>query len=659
MSSTSNSPTTPNSATGQVPLHQKLKRTEKNTTGVKVNTRKTNAAKAVPRKTNNTAIPPQTLGQNIEQQILKAVSGNFDEKTVRTKLLKIALSCEGAIGACFLSKDLNDQWFPSISHPTIGKIPDRKKFADSLSEKCEDFSKSNNIKIEKLPSVKNCPGLFTPVRPRNAKPEIILIVLQSQAHALATMTAAQKLAASMQMWLNGRNAVDADWQVHALGAIIELIGKIENKPTVKSAAEEAANLLANRIGCNSVAIGLNRGHKLRIEAISGVSKIDKGSDLSQNYLQALVESVTRKQPGVHPALNADNNFLLQAHKQLAGYAQCEAVYSQPLVTADDTVFGAVVMTGTRSILQSSQVARFMGTAALPMTNAFKVVEKVKHSVIARTQTYLKSKISVAKRVLAIASAVGFCWLMFLPITYRVRCNCVTEPVSRRFAVAPFDGQIIVGHSEAGDLVKAGQVLAEMDGRTIRWELSGVTAEREQSLRTREVKLYERNVPEAILSELEYKRLVSEEEILLYKKEHLQIKSPIDGVVLSGSLERAEAASIETGQVLFEIGPVKPMRVEIAIPSNEIAQIQTGFGAKVWIDGQEDDPIQAEITKIHPRSETRDAKNVFIAEIEFPNDDERLRPGMKGSVRIDCEKRTLGWSLFHKPMNYVRSRLTWW
>jgi len=106
------------------------------------------------------------------------------------------------------------------------------------------------------------------------------------------MTAAQKLAASMQMWLNGRNAVDADWQVHALGAIIELIGKIENKPTVKSAAEEA-----NRIGCNSVAIGLNRGHKLRIEAISGVSKIDKGSDLSQNYLQALVESVTRKQPG--------------------------------------------------------------------------------------------------------------------------------------------------------------------------------------------------------------------------------------------------------------------------------------------------------------------------------------------------------------------------
>ena len=249
--------------------------------------------------------------------------------------------------------------------------------------------------------------------------------------------------------------------------------------------------------------------------------------------------------------------------------------------------------------------------------------------------------------------------MFLPITYRVRCNCVTEPVSRRFAVAPFDGQISVGHAEAGDLVTAGQVLAQMDGQTIRMELSGVIAERQQALRTREMKLFERNVPEAILSELEHKRLVSQEEILMYKKDHLQIKSPIDGVVLSGSLERAEAASIETGQVLFEVGPVKPMRVEMAIPSNEIAQVKAGFPVKVWIDGQEDEPIEGEILKIHPRSETRDAKNVFIAEIEFPNEDERLRPGMKGSVRVDCEERSLGWSLFHKPMNYVRSRLTWW
>ena len=174
-----------------------------------------------------------------------------------------------------------------------------------------------------------------------------------------------------------------------------------------------------------------------------------------------------------------------------------------------------------------------------------------------------------------------------------------------------------------------------------------------------MELSERNVPKTILAELEFDRLVSQQAVLQHRRDNLQIKSPIDGVVLSGSLERAEAASVETGQVLFEIGPLKPMRIEIAVPDDEIAQVKVGFSAKIWIDGQEDEPIVGEVKKIHPRSETRDADNIFIAEIEFPNEDERLRPGMKGNARIDCNERSLGWSLFHKPMNYVRARLTWW
>jgi len=589
-SSTSGSTSAPSSVTAKVPLHQKLRRVDKPAAGKQ----------------------PTKLGQSIDQQILKLVGSNFNEKTIRTKLLQIALSCDGAIGACFLTKDAQGQWAPAISHPTVGRIPNRQEFATKLSDKCDDVAGATSVKIEKLPSLKNSPALLAPLRPRKSSPEILLIVVRSQIHAISATASGQKLASSLQLWLNGRDAADADWQVYALSAIIELIGKIENQSTPRSAAEEAANLLANRIGCNSVAIGLYRRNKLQLEAISGVSKIDMGSDLSRNYMQALVESTTRKQPGLHPAANGNNNFLLQAHKQLAGFAQCEAVYSQPLVCDDDTVIGAIVMTGTRAVLQSTQVERFSNTAAPAISNALRVVDRAKHSTIARTKVYLKRKVSLAKRVLALGLVVGFVWLMFLPITYRVRCNCVTEPVSRRFAVAPFDGQISVGHAEAGDFVESGQVLAEMDGQTIRWELSGVTAEREQSLRTREIKLFERNVPEAILSELEHKRLVSEEEIWNYKKDHLQIKSPIDGI------------------------PVK-----------------------VWIDGQEDEPIEGEIMKIHPRSETRDAKNVFIAEIEFPNEDERLRPGMKGSVRIDGEERSLGWSLFHKPMNYVRSRFTWW
>ena len=604
---------------------------------------------------------PLTLGQNTDQQILQIISGRFDEKVVRIKFAKLALSINGVVGCCYLARNEQDLWMPSVVAPTVGRIPERRAFAEAFSEKCEEFAKSGNVQTAKLVTLEGMFGVFAPIRPRNSAPEIILLVVQSQRDALLAAQAAQKIAAAIQLWLNGRDSADAEWQVRALASIVELVARIENQETNKSAAEELANLLANRLGCNTVAVGLLKKNRMRLEAISGVSKLDQGTNASQGYLQTLVESATRKQPGVFPPHDHDNdnNFLLQAHKQLAATIQAESIASFPLIDDSDETIGAVVMSGPRNILGSSQLQRFNETAAPPLANTLRIVNKVKQTTLTKTKSYVKRKLSLAKQLMILCSIIGFILLMFLPITYRVRCNCVTEPVSRRFAVAPFEGQILTGMVEAGDIVRSGQVLAEMDGRTINWELYGVTAEREQSLRTREMELSEGNVSKTILAELEYDRLVSEEEILEYRRNNLRIKSPIDGVVLSGSLERAEAASVTTGQVLFEIGPVKPMRVEVAIPSDEIAQVKVGYPAKIWIDGQEDEPLTGEIRKIHPRSETRDADNVFIAELEFENEEERLRPGMKGSVRLDCEERSLGWSLFHKPINYVRSRLTWW
>jgi len=138
------------------------------------------------------------------------------------------------------------------------------------------------------------------------------------------------------------------------------------------------------------------------------------------------------------------------------------------------------------------------------------------------------------------------------------------------------------------------------------------------------------VPKTFLSELENERLSSEADVLAYRQNHLSVRSSIDGIVLSGSLERSEAASVRKGEVLFEIGPT-----------------------------DEEVPLTAEIKSIHPRSEIRDAQNVFIAKIEFENEYDQFRPGMKGTVRIDGERRSLGWSMFHKSINFMRSRLTWW
>ena len=595
---------------------------------------------------------------SLDEQLLQAVVSTQHEIALRQKMIKLAFTLQGTAGVCFLRKDIEDEWTLARDAPSSGRLPDWREFSESLSEKCETLALSSNVQTEALPDGKLF-GVLAPIHSRSGQSEIMLVAMASQKAAVLATSDMQKITAALGLWINNNNAADSDWQVHALAAVIELVAKVEKQSNLKAAAEETANLLANRLGCNAVAVGLQKNNQMKLKAISGISKIDHGSETSRNFLQALVESATRQEPGMHPAVDVDNNHLLQAHKQLAASTHCEAVYSHPLLTEDEEAFGAIVFTGAKSLVESTQLQRFNEAAAPAITSALQIVGKVKQNWISRSFSYVTRKLSHAKQLFWLFAIGGLVVAMFLPITYRVRCNCVSEAVSRRFAVAPFNGQITLGHAEAGDFVRSGDLLAEMDGRTINWELAGVTAELKQSIRTREMELKDRNIAKTVVSQLERKRLSSEESILQYKKDHLQIRSPIDGVVLTGSLERAEAASVETGQVLFEIGPIKPVRIEIAIPGDDVAQVEVGYPVKVWIDGQEEDPITAEIHKIHPRSETRDANNVFIAEIEFPNDEERLRPGMKGSARIDCEKRSLGWSLFHKPVNWVRSRLTWW
>ncbi len=603
-----------------------------------------------------------TLGKSPEQQILNTIGGNFDEKTVRTKFVQMLLAQPGIIGACFLIRNANEIWEPSIKYPLAGKLPARNLFDEALAVKCDEFAKSSTVQFEHFATDDRggpLAGTFAAIRPRGAEPELLLVTTDSKANGLRSAALLQRVVSAIQIWLSGRSAADSDWQVIALASVIELIGKIEKQPTTKAACEETVNTLANRIGCDAVAIGLVERGRMQLKAISGVAKLDRGSKPSQLYLQTLLESATRKTTGLYPAIDDQNNYLLQAHKQLAATTQVESVRSLVLTGEDDQILGAIVFTGAKRLLESSQVARFCDTSIPPVASALQVVSKVKQGVVTRTRSFIRRKLPRTKQI-AILGCLGVgIAMMFLPITYRVRCDCLVEADSRRFAVAPFQGQILTGHCEAGDYVKAGDVLAEMDGRTVRWELAGVTAEREQSVRTREIELFDRNVPKTILAELENERLVSQESVLKYKRDHLLIKSPVDGVVLSGSLERAEAASVETGQVLFEIGPLSPVQIEVAIPDDEIEHVQQGSQVKAWIDGQEDDPIEGSITKIHPRSETRNGDNVFVAEVQFDNSEERLRPGMKGSARIDSQQRPLGWCLFHKPYYWVQSRLTWW
>jgi multidrug resistance efflux pump len=198
----------------------------------------------------------------------------------------------------------------------------------------------------------------------------------------------------------------------------------------------------------------------------------------------------------------------------------------------------------------------------------------------------------------------------------------------------------------------------MDGREIRWELAGLIADQSRAAKNRDVNMAENKIAVSQMDTLEMQVLQVKRGLLADRADHLDIRSPIDGVVVSGDLKRAEGAPVGVGQALYEIAPLDHMVAEIAIPDEEISHARPAQSVTISLDAYSNTTWTAKLASIQPRSESHDNDNVFIAEVSLDNSDRTLRPGMKGWAKIVTETHCLAWIMFHKPWNRVAGWFGW-
>ena len=246
--------------------------------------------------------------------------------------------------------------------------------------------------------------------------------------------------------------------------------------------------------------------------------------------------------------------------------------------------------------------------------------------------------------------------LLLPVAYPIRCSAQLQPVTRRFVAAPFAGAVKRTLCEPGQVVARDQMLAELDGREIRLELAGLLAEHQRADKERQVALATHDTPLAQQAELRMQRLALRIELLEQRSNHLEIRSPIHGVIVRGDLKDALGVPVTIGQTLFEVAPLGQMVAEIAIADAEIGHVPKGSAVTLWLDAEPGRERTLSLQRIHPAAEVLDAENVFVGEASLDNSDHALRPGMAGRATVWGPRRPLGWVLFHKPWYKLRNML---
>lgn len=440
--------------------------------------------------------------------------------------------------------------------------------------------------------------------------------------------------------------------------LVEMFSRTADGDTFKRSVFTLVTELEQFFGCQRVAIGTGSSRSCKVHAVSGMSSEEKRnlgiSQLSAAMREAIALDEVLVWPGQKTMIrevvvSANHDDLLHSFK--AG-----RVVIAPFRHEGTNVTGAVALLWPAGSPELAMRTYRLIEACRPHLASLIGFSKRSKPGDFRGTLIRFWRGGLMKRVLAGALALAILVTLLFPITYRVGADCVVQPVMRRTVAAPFENRLYRSYAKPGDEVEAGQVLAELDGREIRVALAEAIAAQSAAVKKRDNAMVSEDPATFQMAQLEADRLALEVERLQFRSDNLSIRSPINGVVLTGDLERSEGVPVSSGQKLFEVAPLDQMLMEVAIPETEVRHVVEGMVVELRLQSDSSRVWQSSLENVFPISEIQEGGNVFVGEASLENEDRALRPGMKGRVRIMAEKKMVGWILFHRVYEYLRLKL---
>ena len=229
-----------------------------------------------------------------------------------------------------------------------------------------------------------------------------------------------------------------------------------------------------------------------------------------------------------------------------------------------------------------------------------------------------------------------------------------EPVTSVTVGTQVSGIVSHLYVDYNTVVKKGQVIAELDRTNLISELNTAKANLSSAQSSLNYQLSNFNR----YKELHDKGLVSADEFESARLQYLQAKeqvntskesvqkaqtnlgyatitSPIDGVILSKSVEEGQtvAASFNTPELFVIAQDLTNMRVIADIDEADIGGVKEGQRVSFTVDAFPDDHFEGQVTQVRQQATTESNVVTYEVVISAPNNDLKLKPGLTANVTI--------------------------
>ncbi|MFN6252164.1 MAG: efflux RND transporter periplasmic adaptor subunit [Alphaproteobacteria bacterium] len=350
------------------------------------------------------------------------------------------------------------------------------------------------------------------------------------------------------------------------------------------------------------------------------------------------------------AISRDEPRILQAGTapSLAEQTYRGEFGQKEILTIPSTNGGIVV---TAIFAPGTQIQAETAKRMLPVANALSYFDwSLLRSTKKRNQKLIIAMGLTA--VLAIVSVLPRQAVVEAPVTMR------SEHV--RVVTAPFDGILDSSEVQPGDAVRQDQtILARLATREIELELDAARARAISERRDAAVARAAGQAAQEQISQLSARRAEAQISLLEYRLRLAEMRSPSDGIILSGDLRRNIGQPLARGQTLFEIVPPGNLRAEILVLDEDIKTVAVGQAVIVSVAADPGRHRPATVERIRPMAEVVNGRNVFRVYARFDDRTEgELRGGMEGWAKISVGTTTLLSLITRAPIQWLRRHFFW-
>lgn len=470
-------------------------------------------------------------------------------------------------------------------------------------------------------------------------------------------------AAGPEFYQNNLAARQAASNVEKLSGVLDLNVSVNGETRFFPTALVFCNGLATRFNCDRVSIGwLDRG-LIHLRAMSRTEHFDRKMVAAQALESAMEEALDQDNEILWPTPSGAG-VVARDHGRYAAEQKVSFLCSLPLRVEQKAV--AVVTCERRATAFSEaelQQLRLSCDLASPRLAELEARDgwfgrRWAAALKKRAASLLGPEHTWAKLV-ALSGAALLAVLVFLRVPYRVEGSFTLRSDQAGYLTAPFDGYIDEVFVRPGNTVTKGQPLLRFKTTELELDESFALADLNRYQREAEKARAAQSLAEMRVAEAMAARAAAQLELARHRLREATLVAPFDGIVIEGDLREKLGSPVKTADTLFQVARIDTLYVEAQVNERDAHEMMGHAEGEIAFVAQPRLTYPVRIDAFVPAAVTKPEGNFFLVRCTVA---EGLppwwRPGMSGVCKFSVGRRSLGWIITHRTVDFLRLKL-WW